>query len=52
MAIKPAPQSQYSDNPKIPRKIMNVTFEDKGIDPESGKPIVNIKTESKGWKND
>ncbi|MBE9052775.1 hypothetical protein IQ243_20575 [Nostocales cyanobacterium LEGE 11386] len=49
MAIKSAPQSQYSDNPKIPRPIINVVFENKGIDPESGKPIVNIKTEFKDW---
>jgi len=49
MAIKPASQSQYSDNPKIPPRIINVVFEDKGIDPNSGKQIINIKTEFKGW---
>ncbi|MCG6137682.1 MAG: hypothetical protein MET45_24105 [Nostoc sp. LLA-1] len=50
MAIKPASQSQYSDNPKIPRPIINVVFEDKGIDPENGKAVINIKTEFKGWE--
>ncbi|MBE9038611.1 hypothetical protein [aff. Roholtiella sp. LEGE 12411] len=38
---------QYSDNPQIPVPI--IIFEDKGIDPDSGKFIVNIKTELKGW---
>jgi hypothetical protein len=50
--IKPAPQSQYSDNPRIPRPIINVVFEDKGIDPNSGKAVINIKTEFKVGKND
>ena len=50
MVIKPESESQYSDNPKIPSPIINVEFEDKGVDPDSGKPIVNIKTEFKGWK--
>jgi hypothetical protein len=49
MAIKPASDSQYSDNPQISRQVINIVFEDKGIDPDSGKPVVNIKTEFKGW---
>ncbi len=49
MAIKPAPQSQYSDDPQIPKPIINIVFEDKGINPDSGKPVVNIKTEFIGW---
>lgn len=49
MPIKPALHSQYSNNPQIPTAITNVIFEDKGTDPKSGKPILNIKIEFRGW---
>jgi hypothetical protein len=48
MPIKPASYSQYSDNPQIPTRIINIIFEDK-TDPDSGKPIINIKIEFRGW---
>ena len=42
-------KSQYTDNPQIPKPIINIKTEDKGIDPNSGKAIVNVKCEFKGW---
>ncbi|MEA5504426.1 hypothetical protein VB735_15140 [Halotia wernerae UHCC 0503] len=49
MAIKPVLHSQYSEKPQIPVPIINVIFEDKGTDPNSVKPIINIQIEFRGW---